>query len=194
PPLSLLNTDPERFWADLRRQWLLAGDRINLNCGSLGCTPLPVLRAMIDHLLAVEAFRDPGYPWSGYEENALLRKLRDTLAGFLHCKRDELALVRNATEGNNVICNGLDLKPGDEVVLTDQEHAGGRCCWEQKAARFGIKLQFVALPRPPASTDEIVERFRRAFTARTRVCAFSHITTVTGLILPVKEICTLARE
>ena len=48
--------------------------------------------------------------------------------------------------------------------------------------------------KPPASTDEIVERFRRAFTARTRVCAFSHITTVTGLILPVKEICTLARE
>src|SRR5437016_10457886 len=46
PPLSLLNTDPERFWADLRRQWLLAGDRINLNCGSLGCTPLPVLRAI----------------------------------------------------------------------------------------------------------------------------------------------------
>src|SRR5437660_5183867 len=97
PPRDLYSTDPDRYWAQLRRQWLLAADRINLNCGSVGCTPLPVLRAMIDHLLSAEAFRDPGYPWFGYEENALLRKLRDTLAAFLHCKRDELALVRNAT-------------------------------------------------------------------------------------------------
>jgi selenocysteine lyase/cysteine desulfurase len=194
PPRDLYATDSERYWAELRRQWLLAADRINLNCGSVGCTPLPVLRAMIDHLLSSEAFREPGYPWFGYEENPRLRELRDALAAFLHCQRDELALVRNATEGNNVVCNGLDLKPGDEVLLTDQEHPGGRCCWEQKAARYGIKLNYVALPRPPASTDELLDRFRRAFTPRTRVVVFSHITTVTGLVLPVKEICRSARK
>jgi isopenicillin-N epimerase len=194
PASNLFKTDPERYWAELRRQWLLAADRINLNCGSVGCTPLPVLHAMIDHLLAAEAFREPDYPWFGYEENRLLRDLREALAGFLHCKRDELALVRNATEGNNVVCNGLDLKPGDEALLTDQEHPGGRCCWEQKAARFGIKLNFVSLPRPPASIDEIVERFTKALTTRTRIIVFSHITTVTGLVLPVKEICRVARK
>jgi isopenicillin-N epimerase len=194
PPAKLFTTDPARYWAELRRQWLLAADHVNLNCGSVGCSPLPVLNAMIDHLLSAEAFREPGYPWFGYEENPRLRQLRDALAGYLHCKRDELALVRNATEGNNVVCNGLDLKPGDEVLLTDQEHPGGRCCWEQKAARFGIKLAFVNLPRPPASADEIVERFRRALTARTRVMAFSHITTVTGVVLPAKELCKLARQ
>src|SRR5438105_15109453 len=193
PPKALFRSDPDRYWAELRRQWLLAADRINLNCGSVGCTPLPVLRAVIDHLLSAEAFRDPGYPWFGYEENALVRALRDKLAAFLHCKRDELALVRNATEGNNVVCHGLDLKSGDEVLLTDQEHPGGRCCWEQKAARFGIKLNFVKLPRPPASVDEILERFRKALTPRTRVLVFSHITTMTGLVLPVKEICKMAR-
>jgi len=194
PSGKLLATDPDRFWAELRRQWLLAADRINLNCGSVGCTPLPVLRAMIDHLLAVESFREPGSPWFGYEENALLRKLRDTLAALLNCRRDELALVRNATEGNNTVCNGLDLKAGAEVVLTDQEHPGGRCCWEQKAARYGIKVNFVKLPRPPASAEEIIERFRQAITPRTRVFALSHITSPTGLILPVKEISKLARE
>jgi selenocysteine lyase/cysteine desulfurase len=148
---------------------------------------------MIDHLLSAEAFREAEYPWFGYEENPHLRDLRDALAAFLHCRRDELALVRNATEANNVVCNGLDLKPGDVAVLTDQEHAGGRCCWEQKAARFGIQLHFVPLPRPPASTDEIVDRFARALTPRTRILAFSHITSPTGLVLPVKEICRLAR-
>ncbi len=193
PPATLFAADPERYWAELRRQWLLADDHANLNCGSVGCTPLPVLNAMIDHLLSAEAFREPGYPWFGYEENARLRELRDALAAYLHCDRDELALVRNATEANNVVCNGLDLKPGDEVLLTDQEHPGGRCCWEQKAARSGIKINLVTLPRPPASADEIVERFRRALTNRTRVLAFSHITTVTGLVLPAKELCRLAR-
>jgi selenocysteine lyase/cysteine desulfurase len=194
PPAELYTTDPGRYWAELRKQWLLAPDRINLNCGSVGCTPLPVLRATIDHLLSAEAFREPGYPWFGYEENSRLKELRDALAAFLHCKRDELALVRNATEGNNVVCNGLDLKPGDEVLLTDQEHPGGRCCWEQKAARFGIKLSFVSLPKPPKSTEEIIDRFRKALTPNTRVVFFSHITSPTGLLLPAKEICQLARE
>jgi selenocysteine lyase/cysteine desulfurase len=194
PAAKLFSADPDRYWTELRRQWLLAADHINLNCGSVGCSPLPVLNAMIDHLLSAEAFREPDYPWFGYEENSRLRALRDALAAYLHCKRDELALVRNATEANNVVCNGLDLKPGDEVLLTDQEHPGGRCCWEQKAARFGIKLKFVTLPRPPASAHEIVERFRRALTDRTRVMAFSHITTVTGVVLPARELCQLARK
>jgi isopenicillin-N epimerase len=194
PEPKLFDTDPARYWAELRRQWLLAADHVNLNCGAVGCSPLPVLNAMIDHLLSAEAYREPAYPWFGYEENPRLRELRDALAGFLRCKRDELALVRNATEANNVVCNGMDLKPGDEVLLTDQEHAGGRCCWEQKAARYGVKLNTVTLPRPPSSADEIVERFRKALTPRTKVMSFSHITTVTGVILPVKELCKLARE
>jgi selenocysteine lyase/cysteine desulfurase len=194
PADGLYSSDPDRYWSELRRQWLLAADHINLNCGAVGCTPLPVLRAMIDHLLSAEAFREPEYPWFGYEENRTVRGLRDALAAFLHCRRDELALVRNATEGNNVVCNGLDMKAGQEALLTDQEHPGGRCCWEQKAARFGIRLNYVSLPRPPASVDEIVQRFSKALTANTRIVAFSHITTATGLVLPVKEICQVARK
>jgi isopenicillin-N epimerase len=194
PPRSLYEQDAERYWGLLRRQWLLAADRTNLNCGSVGCTPLPVLRAMIDHLLSAEEFREPAYPWFGYEENTRLRELRDALAAFLHVNRDELALVRNATEANNVVCNGLDFAAGDEILLTDQEHPGGRCGWEQKAMRFGVKLNYVALPKPPASAEQIVELFERALTPRTKIIVFSHITTVTGVILPAKQICALARS
>jgi len=193
PPRGLFATDPDRYWALLRRQWLLAADRINLNCGSVGCTPLPVLRAMIDHILSAEEFREAALPWFGYEENTRLREVHEALAAFLHCKQDELAIVRNATEANNVVCNGLDLKSGDEALLTDQEHPGGRCCWEQKAARYGVKLNYVALPKPPASTARIVELFERALTPKTKIIVFSHITTVTGVVLPAKQICTMAR-
>jgi selenocysteine lyase/cysteine desulfurase len=194
PPSDLFASDPERYWAELRRQWLLAADRINLNCGSVGCAPLPVLRAMIDHVLYAEEFREPDLPWFGYAENKPLHELREALAPFLHAKTDELAIVRNATEANNIVCNGLDMKPGEEVLLTDQEHPGGRCGWEQRAVRHGVKLNFVALPKPPASKEQIVELFARAITPKTRIVFFSHITTVTGVILPAKEICALARE
>jgi selenocysteine lyase/cysteine desulfurase len=194
PPHDLYERDAERYWAALRRQWLLAPDRINLNCGSVGCTPLPVVRAMVEHILDGETFREPAYPWFGYEENSRLRELRDALAAFLHCKRDELALVRNATEGNSVVGNGLDFERGDEVLLTDQEHPGGRCVYEQRAARHGIQLNYVALPKPPASKEQIVELFARALTPKTKVILFSHITTVTGVVLPAKEICALARR
>lgn len=194
PPRALLSSDPNRYWAELRRQWLLAPDHINLNCGSVGCVPLPVLRAMIDHILYVEEFREPEYPWFGYEESPRLREVHEAVAAFLHVSCDELALVRNATEANNAIANGLDLKSVDEVLLTDQEHPGGRCPWEQKAARFGVKLNTVAIPKPPATVDEIVERFEKALTPKTRLVFFSHITTATGVILPAKEICAMARS
>jgi isopenicillin-N epimerase len=86
------------------------------------------------------------------------------------------------------------MKPGEEALLSDQEHPGGRCGWEQKAARFGIKLNTVPLPKPPASAAEIVDLFERAITPQTRIIVFSHITTVTGLVMPAKEICAMARR
>jgi isopenicillin-N epimerase len=193
PSENLFASDPERYWTELRRQWLLAPDRINLNCGSIGCTPLPVLRATIEHMLSAEEFREPAYPWFGYEENTRIHDLRDAMAAFLHISRDELAILRNATEANNVVCNGLEMKSGDEAILTDQEHPGCRGCWEQKAARYGIKIVNVALPAPPETPEEVVAIFERAITPRTKILVFSHITSPTGLILPVKQICAMAR-
>ncbi|HEV2489426.1 MAG TPA: aminotransferase class V-fold PLP-dependent enzyme [Candidatus Acidoferrales bacterium] len=194
PPQDLYTTDPARYWAELRRQWLLAPDHVNLNCGSVGCTPLPVLRAMIDHILSAEEFREAPYPWFGYEENDRIHALRDSLAGFLNVTRDELAIVRNATEANNVVASGLDMKPGEEVLMSDQEHPGGFCPWEEKAARYGIKINKVTLPKPPSSAEEIVELFEKALTPKTRIIFFSHITTATGVVLPAKEICAMARR
>jgi isopenicillin-N epimerase len=115
------------------------------------------------------------------------------MSAFLCIHRDELAILRNATEANNVVCNGLDMKSGDEAILTDQEHPGCRGCWEQKAARFGINIVNLTLPSPPQAPEEIVELFGHAITPRTRILVFSHITSPGGLILPVKQICAMAR-
>jgi isopenicillin-N epimerase len=194
PPSSLFASDPARYWGEMRRQWLLASDRVNLNCGSVGCTPLPVLRAMIEHILSAEEYREAAYPWFGYDENDHIKQAVDALATFVNANHDEIALVRNATEANNIIANGIDMKPGEEVLMTDQEHPGGYCPWDVKAARYGVKINKVTLPRPPQSADQIVDLFERAMTPNTRMVFFSHITTATGVILPAKEICAVARR
>jgi len=194
PPKAWLEGDAERYWAELRRQWLLAPDRVNLNCGMIGCTPLPVLRAMIAHLQLGEEFRDEELPRFGFEENKYLQQVRTALAEFVGCSRDELALTRNTTEGNSIVANGLDFKAGEEALLTDQEHHSAVGAWEMKAARYGVVVQRATLPKPPGSVEEIVASIEKQITPRTRILVLSHITSPTGMVLPVQEICAMARR
>jgi isopenicillin-N epimerase len=116
------------------------------------------------------------------------------MAKFIGCNRDELALLRNATEANSYIANGVDLKAGDEVLITDQEHPGGEHPWDLRAKRYGIVIKKVTLPKPVPDAATVLNLFSEAITPRTRVIFFSHITTVTGVVLPAKEICALARS
>ena len=131
------------------------------------------------------------YPIWGY---GAWNEFRDPLAAFMGCTRDEIALVRNATEANSYICNGLDLKAGDEVLMTDQEHPGGEQAWDLRAKRHGIVVKKVTLPKPVPNAAAVLNLFNDAITPRTKLIFFSHITTVTGVVLPVKEICALARS
>ena len=110
------------------------------------------------------------------------------------CKRDEIALVRNATEANSYIANGIEMNAGDEVLMTDQEHPGGLQPWRLRAKRYGVVIKTVTLPKPVKDASQVLNLFNDAITPRTRVIFFSHITTVTGVVLPAKELCALARS
>jgi len=80
------------------------------------------------------------------------------------------------------------------VLISDQEHPGGEQPWQLRARRYGIVVRKFELPKPPRNADEILERIDAAIGPRTRVLFVSHITTVTGVVLPAKQICKLARE
>src|SRR5580765_1001088 len=194
PDAALYDKDEESYWAALRKQFLIPEDQVYLNNGTVGSSPMPVLRAVFDGYYQTEkmAQDDPeDYPIWGYGS---WNEFRDPLAEFIGSTRDELALVRNATEGNSYIANGLDMKPGDEVLMTDQEHPGGEQPWNLRAKRYGIVVKKITLPKPVPDAATVLNLFNDAITPRTRVIFFSHITTVTGVVLPAKELCALARS
>ena len=194
PPQSLYDRDEDAFWAALRNQFLIPTDEVYLNNGTVGSSPYPVLKGIFDSFLKTEQMAQENpeeYPIWGYEPYVVYR---DALAQFVGATRDQIALTRNATESNNFIANGLEMKPGDEVLMSDQEHPGGEEPWKMRAKRYGVVIKQFEIPKPPKNSAEILNRVNDAITPRTRIIFVSHITTVTGVILPVKEIAALARS
>ena len=194
PAHSLFDKNEDAYWGEMRKQFLIPADEIYLNNGTVGSSPAPVLRAIFDGYASTEKMdqQDPeDYPIWGY---ASWNEFRDPLADFVGCRRDEIALLRNATEANSYIANGIDLKPGDEVLMTDQEHPGGEHPWNLKAKRYGIVVKKITLPRPVKDAAQVLNLFNDAIGPRTRVIFFSHITTFSGVVLPAKEISALARS
>ena len=194
PDPKQFDQNEDAYWAQMRRQFIIPEDEIYLNNGTVGSSPIPVLHAIFEAYNTTEKMdqQDPeDYPIWGY---AAWNEFRDPLAEFVGSTRDELALVRNATEANSYIANGVDLNAGDEVLMTDQEHPGGEHPWNLRAKRYGIVVKKVTLPRPVHDANEVLNLFNDAITPRTRVMFFSHITTATGVVLPAKQLCALARS
>ncbi len=197
PSTSLLDGDPERYWNQLREdQFLMPGKRVFLNTGSVGVAAKPVVQTVCDYLeksaaLQMEGLHDgDAYPRWGYET---LDSHRTELAQYVGCAKDELAITHNATEAMSIIAGGMPLEKGDEILITDQEHPSGYEPWRLREAKGEVSVRVVALPLPPESPEQIADIVVSAIGPKTRVLSFSGITSPTGLLMPIREICDAAR-
>jgi selenocysteine lyase/cysteine desulfurase len=171
--------------------FLFAPGLVYLQTASLGPTPKPV----IDRTLA--AWRELELNPTLYGYGALEQAMEDVRAGaaaFVGAAKEEIVLTGSTTEGMNWVAQGLGLRAGDHVLTTDQEHPGGRACWDYVARKDGVVIDIVAIPPGENDAAAIVDRFEKAITPRTRVLSFSHVLSSTGLRMPVRELCALARR
>ncbi len=157
---------------------------INLNNG--GCSPAPthVLEQMIrDIRFSNELPVD--HMWRILEPR--IESVRRELASEFGCDPEEMAITRNASEANETMIFGLDLKRGDEILVTNQNYPRMLTSWDQRVRREGLVLKQISIPLPPPSQQDIVDRFRAAVTPRTKVIEVTHITNLSGQIMPVRE-------
>ncbi|MDL1878671.1 hypothetical protein FBQ85_26440, partial [Cytophagia bacterium CHB2] len=108
----------EAFWAMVREQFPLTHERIYLNTGGLGASPYVVIEAVKNKITELERICETGH------SEELWHDIKSKAGQILGCKPEELAYMRNATEGIAIVCNGLPLKRGDEVITTGHTAVG----------------------------------------------------------------------
>jgi selenocysteine lyase/cysteine desulfurase len=118
---------------------------------------------------------------------------RRRLAAEFGADPEEIAITRNASESLQIAQESLDLRPGDEIVTTDQDYPRMLTTWDQRMRREQIKVTRIQFPVPTTQQD-LYERFERAITPRTKVLHFCHITNLTGQLFPVQPLCRMARQ
>ncbi len=182
--------EDETYWAEIQRAFDADRTLINLNNG--GCCPAPthVLEQMIRDLRFSNEI-PVDHMWRVLEPR--IESVRRDLAAEFGCDPEEMAITRNASESLENMILGLDLKPGDEVITTNQNYPRMITTWQQRVRREGIVLKQVSFKVPPPSMDYIVDQYQAAITPRTRVIEVVHITNLSGQIMPVRQLMDLAR-
>ena len=181
--------EDETYWREIQRAFDLDRTMVNLNNG--GCSPAPthVLEQMIRDLRFSNEL-PVDHMWRVLEPR--IESVRRDLAQDFGCDPEEMAITRNASEANETMIFGLDLKKGDEVVMTTLNYPRMQNAWRQRERREGIVLKRVKIETPVKNDDSFVEQIAAAITPRTRVIEVMHISFQTGYIAPVRRIVEIA--
>ena len=181
----------EDFWAWVKSEYTVSPNLLNLNNGGVCPQPKVVQDAHIRfYQYANEA--PSYYMWRILDQGR--EALREKLADLAGCSAEEIAINRNATEGLNTVIFGLNLKAGDEVVLTKQDYPNMLNAWKQREKRDGVKLVYLDLDLPSENDGAIAQQFIKAFTPRTKVVHITHLVNWVGQVLPVRKIADEAHK
>lgn len=181
----------EGYWEMVRAQFSFTEDAVPMNAANL----CPSFRAVAENVSLLTADIDRDCSFNNRDKfGDMLELARSRVAAQLNVSADEVALVRNTSEANNIVNGGLPLQSGDDVLIWDQNHPTNNVAWEVRAARYGLRVRKVATPEHPQSAQELVDAFANELRDNTRVLSLTHVSNVSGIKLPVRELTRLARE
>lgn len=181
----------ESFWSLVKEHFMLRPGLIMLNAANLCPAPYPIQQMVFD--LTRDIDRDPS-SYNRGKFNEMRDLSRTALADFVGADPEEIAITRNTSEGNNIVISGLSFKPGDEVVIWDENHPTANIAWDIRAQRYGFSVKKVKVPPVISEKSELILPFQKAINKRTRVLCFSHVSNVSGVALPAAQLCKMARE
>ena len=181
----------ENFWLQVRKDYSLKPDYINLESGYYNIIPNPTLNHMIDHARMVNyegSYYMRTVQWD--QKNAMAAKL----AKVVGTSAKNLIITRNTTESLDMVIKGMNWKKGDEAVYAKQDYGAMKMMFEQVSRRYGTKNIIVSVPNHPTSDEEIVRIYQNAITSKTKLLMVCHMVNITGQILPIKKICQMAHK
>jgi selenocysteine lyase/cysteine desulfurase len=187
PPDQLASD--EDFWYYIQQSYTVSPSLINLNNGGVAPAPKSVQDAVkryYDYCNETPSY----YMWRVLDQGR--EPLRKNLAKLAGTGAEEIALVRNASEALETVIFGLDLKPGDEVVLAKQDYPNTINAWKQREQRDGIKLVWINMELPSEDPEYMAGQYTKAFTPKTKIVQVTHIINWNGQILPVRKIADAA--
>jgi isopenicillin-N epimerase len=181
----------EAYWKAVRARFLVPQDLTFCNAANLCPTSISVVETLERNTRFLDANPSGASRAKLTEGREESRKL---LAASLRVTPEEIVMTRNTSEANNFVSSGLQLGPGDEVVIFADNHPSNLGAWNEKAKRFGFTVVTVPVIAPHPGTDGYVSAFTKAMTPRTKLLAITHITNTLGDMLPVAELCSMARQ
>ena len=187
----LVLAEDNRFWEEIRQQYILKPDYINLENGYYNFLPQPILNKYIEHIKEIN-YQGSYYlrtvQWDNKQKSVI------ALAKIAGCSPEELIITRNTTESLDTIIGGIHWQAGDEAIMAEQDYGAMLDMFKLVSERHGVVNKMISVPNHPKDDAEIVDLYKNAITKKTKVILVSHMINITGQILPIKKISEMAHQ
>lgn len=181
----------DELWARMAQAYTVSPNMLNLNNG--GVSPQPkVVQDAVDRYYHLSNEAPSYYMWRILDKGR--EPVRGKLADMAGVAPESIAIQRNTTEALATVTWGMDLKAGDEIVMTKQDYPNMIHAWKQRELRHGIKINWINLELPIEDDKTFIKAFVDATTSKTKIWHLTHIINWTGQIMPVAKLCAEARK